>query len=258
MKKILFVTMVLAFTPVTMLAQSAAGSSAAATTTPPAAITTVAEPGLLPGNFFYFLDRWGEALNTFFTFNQEKKARMHLEYAKERVAEIKAVLKDPVAKVSSVAEVKQNFDQQMSDAAAIIKQEKAKNVNVSSLEREYEDDLNSTESELTTVFDIHKDQVSRAENEIRSKLEALGATSTPQAQGLEKALEAIIKEKRDLGQEDGEGDIEEEGILGQAASSSQPTKFDNSDERSRLTPAHSSTSSGQRNNERNTENNIDD
>ena len=48
--------------------------------------------GLTPESSFYFLDRWGEALQRFFTFNPESKARLEITFAAERIAEIKVIL----------------------------------------------------------------------------------------------------------------------------------------------------------------------
>ncbi|MEK7641323.1 MAG: DUF5667 domain-containing protein [Patescibacteria group bacterium] len=44
--------------------------------------------GLTPSNFFYFLDRWGEAIKNLFTIGVENKAKLQLEFAAERVSEI--------------------------------------------------------------------------------------------------------------------------------------------------------------------------
>ncbi len=45
-------------------------------------------PGLTPSNFFYFLDRFGETLQDFFTFGVSDKAKLQVQFAAERVAEI--------------------------------------------------------------------------------------------------------------------------------------------------------------------------
>ena len=60
-------------------------------------ITTLAQenalpdPGLTPGNPFYFLDTLGEKLGMFFTFGAEKKVEKAMKYAKEKLAEAKAM-----------------------------------------------------------------------------------------------------------------------------------------------------------------------
>ena len=48
--------------------------------------------GLTPESPFYFLDKFGEALRSFFTFNPEGKAHLQITFAAERIAEIKVVL----------------------------------------------------------------------------------------------------------------------------------------------------------------------
>ena len=48
--------------------------------------------GFTPESPFYFLDKFGEALRSFFTFNPEGKARLQITFAAERVAEIKVIL----------------------------------------------------------------------------------------------------------------------------------------------------------------------
>ncbi|MDA1337149.1 MAG: DUF5667 domain-containing protein [bacterium] len=52
--------------------------------------TVLPNPGITPESPFYFLDRIGEALQEFFTFNPEGKARLQITFAAERVAEIEA------------------------------------------------------------------------------------------------------------------------------------------------------------------------
>jgi len=53
------------------------------------AVTTV-EAGLTTESPFYFLDRWVEAIELFFT-PEEKKPEKMLEFAEERLAEIEEV-----------------------------------------------------------------------------------------------------------------------------------------------------------------------
>lgn len=167
---------------------------AQASTTPAPVPVVVSDPGLIPTDFFYFLDNWGENIRIFFTFNKEDKARLHLKYAKERAAEIKAVLADPNAKLENVAGAKENFDKQVADATAIIKEEKDKGMDVSALARELDDDLESSHDEIKGTLQDHANLTSQAESEIRAKLAALSPTD-PQVPGLTQALESILKEK---------------------------------------------------------------
>lgn len=49
----------------------------------------VSDPGMLPGNPFYFLKEWGREVKTSFSFNSVKKAETQLQIVNERAAEIK-------------------------------------------------------------------------------------------------------------------------------------------------------------------------
>ncbi|MBI5798664.1 MAG: hypothetical protein HZB10_01915 [Candidatus Yonathbacteria bacterium] len=201
MKKIFIAGALLMSIPFVSFAQTTA------TGTVDTATTTLTDPGLVPGDFFYFLDRWSEGLNLAFTFNKEKKARKHLEYAKERVAEMKDVLKKPNAKIENVTSAKENFGSQIADAASLVKSEKDKGSDVANLARELDNELDVSRDDLKDIFKEHKDKSSRAEKEIRAKLSALTPTD-PQVQGLTQALEAITKEKGDAMKEDGDIDTD--------------------------------------------------
>lgn len=199
MKKILYTGIVLAMFPFVTFAQTAATGTTATTT--PSTSVTPAVPGLLPGDFFYFLDRWGEALNMFLTFNKEEKARLNLEYAKERASEIKEVLKDSRRKIADIEDAKKNYDEHIAEATATIKEEKDKGNDVSELARELDDELDVSHSELKDAYKEHEGRTSQAEAELRAKIAALPA-GDPQIEGLTKALESIIKEKEDAQGED--------------------------------------------------------
>lgn len=200
MKKILFTGIVLAMFPFVSFAQTSA-TGTVATTTATSTVAVPATPGLLPGDFFYFLDRWGEALNMFLTFNKEDKARLNLEYAKERAAEIKEVLKDSRRKLADIEEAKKNYDEHVAEATATVKEEKDKGNDVSELARELDDELDVSHSELKDAYKEHEDNTSQAEAELRAKIAALPA-GDPQLEGLTKALAEIIKEKEDAQGED--------------------------------------------------------
>lgn len=204
MKKLLIAGAVLMFMPTVSFAQTSTTNVTQATGTV-TVTTTITNPGLLPGDFFYFLDRWSEALNMALTFNNENKARKHLENAKERVAEMNEVLKDPKAKLEDVKRTKDDFDTDISDATSLVKGEKDKGNDVSELSRDLDDELDSVREALKDIFKEHKNESSRAEDVIRAKLATL-APGDPQIQGLTQALESIMKEKNDADKEDGDID----------------------------------------------------
>lgn len=49
------------------------------------------DPGRLPGHPLYFLEKWGESIGTFFTFDDMAKTERHLFLAEKRIAEVKAL-----------------------------------------------------------------------------------------------------------------------------------------------------------------------
>ncbi|MDP2950827.1 MAG: DUF5667 domain-containing protein, partial [bacterium] len=53
----------------------------------------VAEPTLLPTSRFYFLKDWWRGVKSAFTFGQEKKAELKLQFASERLLEVKELAK---------------------------------------------------------------------------------------------------------------------------------------------------------------------
>ena len=199
MKKILLVGILTVMFPLTLFAQSVS-TSTPATATSPAPVVAPANPGLLPGDFFYFLDNWGEAIRTFFTFDPIAKAKLHLEYAKERAVEISAVLADSARKVADVAGAEQNLAQQVADAAAIIKSEQAKGINVSSLATELRDQLDSTHLEVKDALAQHAERADQAQQQIQAKIASLSPTD-PQVAGLTQALASVTKEKNQTAEE---------------------------------------------------------
>lgn len=192
--------------PFAAFAQTSTTSVDATTTA--TTTTAVVTPGLVPGDFFYFLDRWTEALSLALTFNKEDKARKHLGFAKERVAEINKVLENPNAKLDDVASAKDNFDSQIADAAAIVKSEKEAGNDVKDLAVELDDELDMSRGDLKDVFHQHQNDKAQAEVEIRAKIDAIVAsgtastTSANELQGLTQALQSITKERKNTAEEE--------------------------------------------------------
>lgn len=178
------------------------------TTTATTLAAPIADAGLAPGDFFYFIDRFGEALNTAFTFNKEKKARKHIEYAKERVAEMDEVLNKPDAKLDDVADAKDDFDKRIAEAATLVKGEKESGADVADLARELDDELDISREALRNVLKGHKEKSSRAEEVIQAKLGSLTDGEASQLKGLLEALSAITKEKQEAAKEENDLDTD--------------------------------------------------
>jgi len=52
----------------------------------------VGRPTLLPDSPFYFLKDWNRGIQSFFTFDQAKKAELQLKFSSEKMAEAKELL----------------------------------------------------------------------------------------------------------------------------------------------------------------------
>lgn len=86
---------------------------------------TLPNAGLTPESPFYFLDRIGEALRDFLTFNPEAKARLQVAYAGERVAEIKVILETKGVDAKGLEVAKTRLESNAAKAANIVKEERA-------------------------------------------------------------------------------------------------------------------------------------
>lgn len=191
MKKLIIVGIMFLVLPFYTFAQGATSTSVNVTGT-----VTLKDAGLLPGDFFYFFDKLGESINIAFTFNKENKARKHIEYAKERVAEINEVLKNEKAVVGDIADAKKDFEERIAEVAVILQDGGMEATEASKLALEIDDELDSSKEALREIFKHHKNRSSNAEEKLITLMASL-PKGDPQLAGLSKALESITKEKDD-------------------------------------------------------------
>ena len=81
--------------------------------------------GLTPESNFYFLDKLGETLREFFTFNPEGKARLQIIFAAERVAEIKIILETKGIEARGLGVAQSRLQAHLANAATIVTEQKA-------------------------------------------------------------------------------------------------------------------------------------
>jgi len=202
MKKTIVIGAVLLSLPFTTFAQTDATVN-----TEPVLPGVAAVPGFVPGDFFYFLDRWSEALNMAFTFDKTQKARKHLEFAKERVSEIDEIINISDLRIEDAASARTDFDRRVTVATDILREEKAKGSDVANLAREIDDELDDSVANLKDILGSRESNASRAEEEIRTKLATL-SLEDPQFKGLTQALESITKEKGNVTREKDSLDVD--------------------------------------------------
>lgn len=184
--------------------------------------------GLTPESPFYFLDRLGEAIQRFFTFNPESRARLEITFAKERIAEIKVILEDKGVNAKGLDVAEGRLNDNLSRAAAILADQKNEGKDTSNLAKELSDDFDPAHKELKNTFKSETDALDAKIDELKTKLkEARLAGDTAQTEALTKEIADLKAQKELLEQHEDkdDGDIEEEnehfdealGLKGEAA-----------------------------------------
>src|SRR3989344_1858602 len=98
--------------------------------------TALPSAGLTPESPFYFLDKLGETLREFFTFNPEGKARLQITFAAERVAEIKVILETKGIEARGLDVAQARLQEHLGNAAEIVIKQKGEGKDVSKLAKE--------------------------------------------------------------------------------------------------------------------------
>ncbi|TSC66403.1 MAG: hypothetical protein G01um101477_105 [Candidatus Doudnabacteria bacterium Gr01-1014_77] len=163
---------------------------------------TLPSAGLTPSSPFYFLDRFGENLRQFFTFNRETKAKLQIEFAGERIAEIKIMVEKKGVNAKGLAIAESLLKTNVAYAAEIIDQEKTSGKDVSVLAKTLNDEFDLRDKLLEQTFKDAKEQLKAQRKEIKTKLltEARSVGDTTQIAVLEAQLKDIDDQIDILGQ----------------------------------------------------------
>ncbi len=189
MKQLFFTGLLLISVP---FMASAQGDTSTATNV--ASAVTLKDAGVVPGEFFYFLDRLTEAMNYFATFKAESKARLALDHAQERASEVYAVLKTNGAMSKEVKRAKNDFSNRLSLAASIVADEKVKGADVSKLAKEIHDEFEVSKDMLKEAYRVYRDGLKDKEKDLRMKfIEAIKAGDVV----AQAKIEAEIKKIKD-------------------------------------------------------------
>lgn len=152
--------------------------------------------GLTPESPFYFLDKFGEALRLFFTFNPEGKARLQITFAAERVAEIKVILETKGVEAKGLEVAQSRLQAHLAKAATIVTDQKAEGKNVASLAKELDDEFEGPRSALEETFKEQERALETQEKELKAKIrEARLAGDAAQVEALVKHLGEVKAQK---------------------------------------------------------------
>lgn len=108
--------------------------------------------GLTPESPFYFLDRFGETLRQFFTFNPEAKARLQIEFSGERISEIKLMIEEKGPEAKGIAVAQSLLLANVAKAAEIVQEEKTAGKDVTALANNLDDEFDAREKLLDQIF----------------------------------------------------------------------------------------------------------
>lgn len=136
----------------------------------PEILSELPNPGLKHGDFFHFLDRWGETIQELFTFNPEARAQLQARFALERVAEIKATLEEKGADAPGLAVAEERIKQNIKRAANILERQRARGVEVSQLAQRLDSDFNTREILLKEIFRANRENLKKEVGIIRDQI----------------------------------------------------------------------------------------
>lgn len=153
---------------------------------------TLPPAGLTPDSPFYFLNQFREAVQMFFTFNPEAKAKLEVSFASERVAEIKAVISTKGVQDKAVSVAETSLQNSLNNAAQIVASEKAKGNDVSRLASSLNDQIAQNKELLSQVFDNQKNTLDAKIGDLKT------AASNARSTGDATTTAALAQQIQDL------------------------------------------------------------
>lgn len=175
MKKIIFLFIVLFFL--------VAGCKALAEESLP-------NPGTLPDSPFYFLERISEAVGTFFTFGDLKKAERYASLAAERLAEAKAVVKKGKSELAE--KTLEKYETQLEKSMARAEKAQTKGENTEKIMEVMTRVGQATSKHLEVLAEVYEKVPEQAKPAIEQAIKV-------SIKGHEKAVE-VLKTKNALGE----------------------------------------------------------
>lgn len=169
--------------------------------------------GLTPESAFYFVDRLGEALREFFTFNPGAKAHLQIDFAAERIAEIKIILETKGVEAKGLEVAQSRLQANIAKAAGIVVSEKSKGKDVGELAKSISEDFDANKEALKQTFKDQERALEAKEDELKEKIrEARRTDDTAQVEALVKELGEIKAQKEllELKEDEQEEALEQE------------------------------------------------
>jgi len=175
--------------------------------------TALPSAGLTPESPFYFLDKLGETLREFFTFNPEGKARLQITFAAERVAEIKIILETKGVEARGLEIAQSRLQANLAKAATIVAKQKADGKDVSALSKELDDEFEGPKTALEQSFKEQERILEAQKKDLKAKIrEARLAGDAAQVEALLGQLGEVKAQKEllELKEDEREEELEQE------------------------------------------------
>lgn len=160
--------------------------------------------GLTPESSFYFLDRFVENLLQFFTFDYEAKAKLQIELAGERIAEIKVMIEKEGPETEGIEEAKSLLVANVAYAAEIVNEAKVSGKDVTVFAKSLDDEFDAREELLDQTFLEAREKLLAQRKEMKEKLlkeaqeagdDAAVALLTQQLADLQNQADFLIEQK---------------------------------------------------------------
>ncbi|MDO8559310.1 MAG: DUF5667 domain-containing protein [bacterium] len=169
--------------------------------------------GLTPESPFYFLDKLGETLQEFFTFNPEGKARLQITFAAERIAEIQIVFEKKGIEAKGIEKAQNRLLAHLASASAILAEQTSKGEDISQLAAELNTNLGASKDSLKNTFKEQKEALKAEEADLKAQLRTAYKTgNTVEEEALAAQLGQVKAQLEliELKEDDIEDDIEDE------------------------------------------------
>lgn len=131
--------------------------------------TSLPSAGITPESNLYFLDKLGEALKEFFTFDAEAKIRLQVTFAEERIAEIKTILENNGVDAPGLAVAQARLKSHLAKAGDIFVRGKV-NDNEEELASEISDELDENMEALEEIYTSHKEELKSKIEEFKNQI----------------------------------------------------------------------------------------
>jgi len=145
---------------------------------------TLSNPRLTPESAFYFLKSWWEGIRMFFTFRATSKAKLHLDYAEERLAELNKLIERK--NYQYLERLQERYNYHLNKTEEIIDSLEKEGKDVFDLVQKLEEHTIRHQAVLLRVLEKVPSQAKEA---IQRALEK-------SKQGQERAIQAIQKRKK--------------------------------------------------------------